>query len=42
VLGFDELTTEFSVVDRNRGNVVAAFANVWSNVKKSAQPNVPL
>jgi hypothetical protein len=42
VLGFDELTAEFSVVDRNRGNVVAAFANVWSNVKKSAQPNVPI
>jgi hypothetical protein len=42
VLGFDELTTEFTVVDRNRGNVVAAFANVWSNVKKSAQPNVPI
>jgi hypothetical protein len=42
VLGFDELTSEFAVVDRNRGNVVAAFANVWNNVKKSAQPNVPM
>ena len=42
VLGFDELTAEFAVVDRNRGNVVAAFANVWSNVKKSAQPSVPI
>jgi hypothetical protein len=42
VLRIDELTSEFAVVDRNRGNVVAAFANVWSNVKKSAQPNVPM
>jgi hypothetical protein len=42
VLRMDELTSEFAVVDRNRGNVVAAFANVWSNVKKSAQPNVPM
>ena len=42
VLRIDELTSEFAVVDRNRGNVVAAFANVWSNVKKSAQPSVPM
>jgi hypothetical protein len=42
VLGIDELTREFAIVDRNRGNVVAAFANVWNNVKKSAQPNVPI
>jgi len=42
VMRIDELTSEFSVVDRNRGNVVAAFATVWNNVKKSAQPNVPL
>ncbi len=33
----DELVTEFSVVDRNRGNVVAAFADVWQRVKQTAQ-----
>ncbi len=38
VLRVDELTDHFSVVDRNRGNVVAAFANVWSHVKQNAQP----
>jgi hypothetical protein len=42
VLRIDELAAEFPVVDRNRGNVVAAFANVWNNVKESAQPNVPM
>jgi len=42
VLGIGELTSEFAVVDRNRGNVVAAFATVWNHVKQSAQPNVPM
>lgn len=42
VLRIDELKNEFAVVDRNRGNVAAAFANVWNNVKKSAQPSPPL
>jgi hypothetical protein len=42
VLRIDELKNEFAVVDRNRGNVAAAFANVWNNVKKAAQPSPPL
>ncbi len=42
VMRIDELTAEFAIVDRNRGNVVAAFADVWNNVKKSTQPNVPI
>jgi len=37
VMRIDELQSQFAVVDRNHGNVVAAFANVWSHVKKSAQ-----
>jgi hypothetical protein len=36
----DELTAQFAVVDRNRGNVVAAFENVWTQVKKNAQASV--
>lgn len=39
VMRIDELTSQFAVVDRNRGNVVAAFANVWTQVKKNAQPS---
>jgi len=35
VMRVDELTAQFAVVDRNRGNVVAAFADVWTHVKKS-------
>ena len=35
----DELTKQFNVVDRNRGNVVAAFAGVWQHIKDSATPN---
>jgi len=38
-LRVDELTNEFAVVDRTRGNVVAAFADVWQHVKKTAQPH---
>jgi hypothetical protein len=40
VTRIDELTSQFAVVDRNRGNVVAAFANVWTQVKKNAQQSV--
>jgi hypothetical protein len=40
VARIDELTNQFAVVDRNRGNVVAAFENVWSHVKKNAQSSV--
>jgi hypothetical protein len=35
----DELTEEFSIVDRNRGNVVAAFADVWQHIKNTVQAN---
>jgi hypothetical protein len=41
VMRIDELKQQFAVVDRNHGNVVAAFANVWSNIKKNAQPSPP-
>jgi hypothetical protein len=34
----DELAGAYATVDRNRGNVVAAFADVWQHVKKHAQP----
>jgi hypothetical protein len=39
VLRVDELVTQFSVVDRNRDNIVAAFGNVWQNIKKNAKPS---
>ncbi|MFO7305067.1 MAG: NERD domain-containing protein [Gammaproteobacteria bacterium] len=39
VLRIDELTSEFPPVDRVRGNITAAFAEVWANVKKNAEPN---
>jgi hypothetical protein len=39
VLRVDELTTHYTVADRSRGNVNAAFADVWQKIKKSAQPN---
>jgi len=38
VMRIDELPQEYPKVDRNRGNVVAAFADVWTHVKKNAQP----
>jgi hypothetical protein len=39
VLRVDELTTEYPIADRSRGNVNAAFADVWQRIKQSAQPN---
>jgi len=33
----DELSKQFAIVDRNRGNVVAAFSDVWAHIKKNAQ-----
>ncbi len=39
VLRIDDLADEFPVVDRVRGNITAAFGNVWENVKKHAEPN---
>jgi len=38
VMRIDDLIKEYPVVDRNRGNVVAAFADVWTQVKKNARP----
>jgi hypothetical protein len=40
VIRIDQLTTAFPVVDRSRSNAAAAFADVWSNIKKQAQPNL--
>jgi hypothetical protein len=39
VLRIDDLADDFPVVDRVRGNITAAFGNVWDNVKKNAEPN---
>jgi len=35
----DELPTQYAVVDRTHGNVVAAFADVWQKIKDSVAPN---
>jgi hypothetical protein len=39
VLRIDDLAAEFPAVDRTRGNITAAFGDVWANVKKHAEPN---
>ncbi len=39
VLRIDDLATEFPPVDKVRGNITAAFGDVWANVKKNAEPN---
>jgi hypothetical protein len=39
VLRIDELANEFPPVDKVRGNITAAFGDVWANVKKNAEPN---
>jgi Nuclease-related domain len=39
VLRIDDLADDFPVVDKVRGNITAAFGNVWDNVKKNAEPN---
>jgi hypothetical protein len=39
VARIDELTEEFPVVDTARGNITAAFGDVWAQVKKNAEPN---
>lgn len=41
VMRIDDLPQEYPKVDRNRGNVVAAFADVWTHVKKHAQSASP-
>jgi hypothetical protein len=39
VVRIDDLADDFPVVDTARGNITAAFGDVWSNVKKHAVPN---
>jgi hypothetical protein len=39
VLRLDALQEEFPVVERIPGGAAAAFAPVWENIKKAAQPN---
>lgn len=39
VVRIDDLTGEFPLVDTARGNITAAFGDVWANVKRNAQPN---
>ncbi len=40
VVRIDHLTADFPVVDRSRGNVAAAFGDVWQNIKQQTQPNL--
>src|SRR5690606_906065 len=39
VLRIDELASEFPPVDKVRGNITAAFGDVWAHVKKNAEPD---
>jgi hypothetical protein len=39
VVRIDNLTDDFPPVDAARGNITAAFGDVWANVKKNAVPN---
>lgn len=39
VVRIDDLPLEFPPVDAARGNITAAFGDVWANVKKHAEPN---
>ena len=39
VVRIDDLANDFPVVDSARGNITAAFGDVWANVKKHAEPN---
>lgn len=40
VVRIDQLDAAYPVVDRSRNNAAAAFADVWNNIKKIAQPNL--
>jgi hypothetical protein len=40
VVRIDQLNSAFPEIDRSRTNVAAAFADVWQNIKKNAQPNL--
>lgn len=39
VVRIDDLAEDFPKVDEARGNITAAFGDVWANVKKHAEPN---
>jgi hypothetical protein len=39
VVRIDDLGNDFPIVDKVRGNITAAFGDVWANVKKHAEPN---
>lgn len=39
VVRIDDLAEDFPRVDSARGNITAAFGEVWANVKKHAEPN---
>lgn len=39
VVRIDDLADDFPKVDTARGNIMAAFGEVWANVKKNAEPN---
>jgi hypothetical protein len=39
VVRIDDLAEDFPLVDKARGNIAAAFGDVWANVKKHAEPN---
>lgn len=40
VVRIDQLASDYPLVDRSRGNVIGAFADVWAHVKRTAQPNL--
>ena len=39
VVRLDDLPGDFPVVDKVRGNITAAFGDVWANVKKNTEDN---
>lgn len=39
VLRIDDLEADFPPVDKARGNITAAFGDVWANVKRHAEAN---
>jgi hypothetical protein len=39
VLRIDDLSGDFPIVDKVRGNITAAFGDVWANVKKHTESN---
>ena len=39
VVRIDDLPDEFPIVDKVRGNITAAFGDVWANVKKHTEAN---